>query len=115
MLLRPLIKKSDYNTEYNEIKKKIINHDHSNKYIITQEFNKLTAENFATTLVQANLANKNDIAAFVKKTDFHDKLKTLNKKVTSSKTKHLRVEKQISDLTNKVAQISEKRRRFFVK
>ena len=31
-------------------------------------------------LAQANLASKNDIASFVKKTDFDDKLKNLNKK-----------------------------------
>ena len=31
-------------------------------------------------LAQANLASKNDIANFVKKTDFDDKLKNLNKK-----------------------------------
>ena len=47
-------------------------HDYS-KYITTQ-FNRLTAEHFAARLAQANLANKNDIANFVKKTDFHDKL-----------------------------------------
>ena len=34
---------------------------------------------------QANLASKNDIAAFVKMIDFDDKLKNLNKKVTSLK------------------------------
>ena len=42
-----LLKKTDYNTKMNEKKKKITDHDHSNKYITTQEFNKLTAENFA--------------------------------------------------------------------
>ena len=41
---------------------------------------------------QANLASKSDIANFVKKTDFDDKLKNLNKKVTSNKTKNLLVE-----------------------
>ena len=41
-------------------------HDHD-KYITTQEFNKLTSENFATRLVQANLASKNDTANFVRK------------------------------------------------
>ena len=38
-----LIKKDDYNTEIDENEKKIPNHD---LYITTQEFNKLTAENF---------------------------------------------------------------------
>ena len=40
--------------------------DHS-KYIPTQTFNKLTAENFTARLAQANLASKSDIANFVKK------------------------------------------------
>ena len=68
--------------------KKSTDHGHSNKYITTQECNKLTSENFAARLAQANLASKNDIATFVKKkTDFDDKLKKLNTKVTSNKTK----------------------------
>ena len=41
-------------------------HDH-NRYIATQEFNKLTTENFIARLPQANLENKNDIATLVKK------------------------------------------------
>ena len=68
--------------------KKSTDHGHSNKYITTQECNKLTSENFAARLAQANLASKNDIATFVKKKiDFDDKLKKLNTKVTSNKTK----------------------------
>ena len=70
--------------------------DHD-KYITTPEFNKLTAENFAARLAQANLASKSDIANFVKKTDFDDKLKNLNKKVTSNKTKHLLVENELKN------------------
>ena len=38
------------------------------------------SEYFATRLGQANLASKKDIANFIKKTDFDDKLKNLNKK-----------------------------------
>ena len=49
--------------------KKITDHDHSNKDITTQEFNKLTSETISARLAQANLARKNDIAALVKKTD----------------------------------------------
>ena len=63
-------------------------HDHD-KYITTQEFNKLASENFTAILAQANLASKGDIANFVKKTDFDDKLKNLDKDVTSNKTKHV--------------------------
>ena len=55
------------------------------KYISIPEFNKLTAENFAARLAQANLASKNYIANFVKKTDFDDKPKNLNKKIISNK------------------------------
>ena len=57
--------------------KKNTDHDHSNKHITTQEFDKLTAQIFAVRLTQANLASKSDIAALVKKTDFDDKLKKL--------------------------------------
>ena len=49
--------------------------------ILLQEFDKFTSEHFTTRLVQANLANENDIDAFVKKTDFDDKLKILNKNI----------------------------------
>ena len=52
----------DYNTKINEIEKKIIDHDHSNKYTTTPEFIKLTAKNFTARLKQANLASKSDIA-----------------------------------------------------
>ena len=46
------------------------------KNITTPKFNKLTAENFAARLGEGNLASKNDIANFVNKTDFDDKLKS---------------------------------------
>ena len=69
--------------------------DH-NKYIITPEFNKLTAENVTTRLAQANLASKNDIVNFVKKIDFDD---TSN--VTSNKTKHVLVENELNKLSKK--------------
>ena len=38
-------KKTDYNTEINEIEKKITYHNHD-KYIATPEFNKFTAQIF---------------------------------------------------------------------
>ena len=62
---------TDYNTKFNEITKKINDHE-NDKYITTPEFNKLTAESFTARLAQANLASKGDIANFVKKTDFDD-------------------------------------------
>ena len=52
-------------------------HDHE-KHITTQEFNKLTSENFAARLAQANLASKNDIPIFEKKIGFNKELKRLN-------------------------------------
>ena len=58
--------------------------DHS-KYINAPEFNKLTAEHFSGRLAQENLASKNYIAKFVKKTNFDDKLKNLNKKLLQVK------------------------------
>ena len=58
-------------------KKKITtDHDHD-KYIATQECNRLTSENFTARLKQANLASKNDIVNFVKKTSLGEKLKTV--------------------------------------
>ena len=102
---RVLVTTTVLNTKISEVENKTPNHD---KYITTPEFNKLTAENFAARLAQANLASKNDIAALVKKTSSNDKLKNSNKKVASNKIKHRGIEKKITDLTNKVAQTSEK-------
>ena len=53
---------------------KKIDHNHD-KYITTQELNKLAKENCAARLKKAKLATNADIADFVKKTDFDDKLK----------------------------------------
>ena len=68
--------------------KKMTDHSHD-KYITTPEFNKLTAENFAARLAQANL---------ITKTDFDAKLLRLNRKITSNKAKHLLVENQLKKL-----------------
>ena len=56
------------------------------------------SENFAARLAQTNLASNNDIAYFVKKSDFDDKLKNLNKKVTSNKARHIEVKTKLDDL-----------------
>ena len=58
------------------LNKNLIDYNHD-KYITTPEFNKLTAENFAARLKQANL---------VTKTDFDDKLKSITQKINSNKT-----------------------------
>ena len=44
------------------------------KYIATQEFNKLTSESFTARLKQLNLSSKNNIANLVKDTDFENKI-----------------------------------------
>ena len=46
--------------------------------------------------------------SLVKRQIFDNILKNLNKKFTSNKTKLIEAEKKITDLANKVAQISEK-------
>ena len=89
-----LVKKVNYNTKISEIENKIItDHDHD-KYITIQEFNTLTSENFAARLKQAELATKIEIVDLVKKTDFDDKLKNINTKIASNKTKHVLVENE---------------------
>ena len=103
-----LVKKTDYNTKINKIENEITtDHDH-NKYITTQENKKLTSENFAVNFAQANLESKNNIANFIKNTDFDDKLKNVNKKVISNKTKHVLVENKLNELSEKVTLLSAK-------
>ena len=60
----------------------MLDHNNINKFITTQHFNRLTAENCTVTLKQANLGIKADADNLVEVTDFDDKLKQLNKKVT---------------------------------
>ena len=59
-----LVKRADYNTTFEEIENKV---HHPDKYITTTEYNKLTIENFAEGLKQANLGNKNDFFHFLQK------------------------------------------------
>ena len=68
----------------------IQNHDHNHdKAITTPEFNTLAADVFNGKLPQANL---------VTKTDFDNKLSSLNRKITSNKTKHLLIENELKKL-----------------
>ena len=62
------------NTKISEVENKIPDYS---KYITTQEFNKLMAENFEARLKQADLVNK---------TDFDNKLTSFNKRITSNET-----------------------------
>ena len=46
-LLMLVLRKTDYNKKINETEKKITDHDHSNKYVATKKFNKLTVKNLS--------------------------------------------------------------------
>ena len=83
-----LVKKADYNTKVTEIENKLNNHNHD-KYIDTQEFNKLAGDVFNARLAPANL---------ITKTDFDVKLLSLNRKITQNKTKYLLVENELNKL-----------------
>ena len=80
--IRDLLKKTNYNTKVTEIENKLNDHNHD-KYIDTSEFNKLATNFLNARSVQANL---------ITKIDFGDKLSSLNRKITSNKSKHLVVE-----------------------
>ena len=83
-----MVKKTDHNTKVTEIENKLNNHNRD-KYIDTQEFNKLTADVFDARIAQASL---------ITKTDFDANLSSLHKKITSNKTKHLLVENKLNKL-----------------
>ena len=89
------MRKTIYNTKITEIEKNLIDHNHD-KYNTTPKFNKLTAENVAARLKQANL---------VTTTDFDDKLKILNQKINSKKTKHLLFENELKKLKHSIQDI----------
>ena len=88
MLVALLKKKQIITLKLHKLKIKLNNHNHD-KYIDTQEFNKLAADVFNARLSQANL---------VTKTDFDDKLSNLNRKIISNKTKHVLVENEFKKL-----------------
>ena len=77
------------NTKINEVENKIPN---NSKYFTPQEFNKLTAKNVEARLKQTDLVNK---------TDFDNKLTSLNRRINSNKTKHLEVQKKLNSLITK--------------
>ena len=91
-----LVKKTDYNTKINETEIKITDQNHDT-YLATPEIKKLKAEKFAAGLTQANLTTRKDIANYVNKNDFDDKLKNLNNTVTSNKTKRLLVDNELKN------------------
>ena len=97
LLLVTQSKKTDYNTKINEIEQKT-SHQNHDKYITTPEFNKLTSENFAARLKQKNLPSKSDIANFVNKTDFNNKLKD----VTANKNDLKNYQKRLSNINKRI-------------
>ena len=68
------------NTKIIDLENKIFDHA---KYITTQEYKKLRAGNIVARLKQANLVDK---------TDFDNKLISINRKITSNKRKYLAVQ-----------------------
>ena len=74
------------NIKISEVGNNIHNH---NKYITTPEFSNVIVENFTARLKQPNL---------VTKTDFDKNLTSFNRKITSSTTKHLEVQKELNSL-----------------
>ena len=88
LMLVVKLKKQNITQKLVSLKKKLTDHNHD-KYITTPESNTLAADIFNARLVQANL---------ITKTDFDDKLSSLNRKITSSKSKHLIVENELKKL-----------------
>ena len=86
--VRSLAKKTNYDTKISDLEKKLIDHNHD-KYITTPEFNTLAASVFNARLAQTNLIPKADLDA---------KLSSLNRKITSNKSKHLLVENELKKL-----------------
>ena len=82
-----LIKKN-YNTKISGIENKITDHN-DGKHVSTPEFNNSAAGAFTARLAQADL---------VTKTEFDTKLTSLNKKITSNKSKHFLLENELNKL-----------------
>ena len=74
-----LVTRTVLNTKISEADNKIPD---NSKYVTTDDFNKLTAEDFAARLKQADSVNK---------TDFDDELTSFNKRITLNKTKNAEV------------------------
>ena len=79
-----LVTKTVLNTKTSKV-------EDTSSLVITQKCNILTAENFAARLKQADLVNKNI---------FDNKVISFNKQITS-KTKYLKVQKELNNLTTK--------------
>ena len=99
-------KKTDYNTKTNKIVKEIADHSHD-IYTATVECSKLTLEYFVARLKQTNLISKSDIAYFVSKTDFNNKLENKLKDVTSNKN-------ELNGLCKKLKQYEQKLQKILI-
>ena len=73
------VKKTDYDTKITEIEKALTDHDHD-KYIAAPEFNNLAARVFIVRLAESHVTTK---------TDFDDKLKSINQKINSKQKMYL--------------------------
>ena len=74
-----LVNKTVLNTKTRKVESKTSDHD---KSITTQERDRLTEKAFTARLAEVNLVNK---------TNFHNQLISFNRKITSGKTKYLKV------------------------
>ena len=83
-----LVKETNYVQKISGLEKKLTDHNHD-KYITTPEFNILAADVFNARLAPVNL---------ITKTDFDVKRSSLNRKVTTNKSKHLLVENELKKL-----------------
>ena len=82
------LKKTKYDTKVSEFEKKFTNHDHD-KYITTPGSNTLTVDVFNARLAQANL---------IRITDFDAKLRSLNRKIISNKSKQWLLENELKKI-----------------
>ena len=85
-----LVKKTDYDAKIKDIER---------KYFSTTDYNKFTSDILDVKIKQKELVSKSDI---------DKKLINVSGKITENKRKQVEFEKEITDLTNKVAQIPEK-------
>ena len=82
-----LVKKTDYDAKIKDI---------GGTYFTTADYNKLTSDILDVTIKQKELVNKSEI----------DKnLINISKETTSNKTRHIKTDKKVTDLTEKVAEI----------
>lgn len=96
------LKKADYDTKIGKKIKFLIRLN-----ITTPEFDKSTKENLNERLKHSDLASKNDIDDFIKKTDCDDKPRNVNSKNTSNKEKHVEIDKKTQRSNNFLHKISK--------